>query len=338
MGCARPLFLADGGAAWPLSMAVENVRNPGGNGMASSCLAAATRGIWLAFALLAGVLALFAQAGTPGAWPAPPQAVRAPDGAVLDVGVLGAGEPLLLLTGYAMTSEMWDQTFVDELARSRRVILLDNVGMGPSRAPAGTAVSMRRMAEDAVAVLDALGIGRCDVLGWSMGGMIAQELALAHPQRVRSLVLLSSASEVAGLKPGLDRINAMDEASIRQAMFPPDWLGKHPEAAGRVAARPRPPDMAVIQGQLQALVHWEGAVDRLDRLQAPVMLLVGDDDWLCPPQASRDMHARLSTRAGNPSVLVEFGQGSHWLMHQYPAVLAGLVGGHLAALGQKPQP
>jgi pimeloyl-ACP methyl ester carboxylesterase len=258
--------------------------------------------------------------------------IHAPDGTALDVHTLGKGQPLLLLTGYAMTTEMWDKMFVKDLATSRHIILLDNVGMGSSRAKPGTVVSIQRMANDAVTVLDALKINKCDILGWSMGGMIAQELALARPDKVRSLVLLSSASEVSFLTLGLKRVNSMDELSIRQAMFQPDWLHNHPDASGRVGVRPRSPDGAIIQGQLQAILGWNGTTNRLEGLYHPMLIMVGNDDWLCPPEASRAIHARLSIRPGNPSVFVEFGMGSHWMMHQFPATLSGMIDGYLSSL------
>jgi len=193
------------------------------------------------------------------------------------------------------------------------------------------------MANDAVAVLDALHINKCDILGWSMGGMIAQELALARPDKVRSLVLLSSASEVSFLRPGLKRVNSMDAMSLRETMFQPEWLHNHPDASDRVVARPRSPDVAIIQGQLKAILDWGGTTDRLEVLYPPVLVVVGNDDWLCPPEASRAIHARLSIRTANPSVLVEFGMGSHWMMHQFPATLSAMINGFLSSLGGEGQ-
>ena len=294
------------------------------------------RSAWILLALTVGMLCLASCAGKQGQLRTQSHAIHAPDGNILDVQTLGKGQPLLLLTGYAMTAEMWDQALVKDLATSRRIILLDNVGMGPSAAYPGTVISIQRMAHDAVAVLDALDINKCDVLGWSMGGMIAQELALARPDKVRSLVLLSSASEVSFLQPGLKRIHSMDATSIRKAMFQTEWLHKHPDASDRVVARPRSPDMAIIQGQLKAISDGVGTTERLEALYPPVLLMVGNDDWLCPPEASRAMHARLSIRADNPSVLVEFGMGSHWMMHQFPATLSGMINGYLSSLdGEK---
>lgn len=306
-----------------------------GGVMMSSSPAIASRRTWCVLVIIVALAILSSCAGIHKPTSPRVHAVSAQDAAILDVRTVGKGEPLLLITGYAMTSEMWDQQFVKDLAATRRVILLDNVGMGPSTTRSGTMVSILRMANDALSALDALGIDRCDILGWSMGGMIAQELALMHPDKVRTLVLLSSTSDVSFLKPGLNRISSMNTEAIRSAMFQPDWLKAHPEASSRVVARPRTPDMGIIQGQFKALLDWKGTADRLSELRAPALILVGNDDWLCPPEASRAIHARLSMRPDNPSVLVEFGMGSHWMMHQYPKTLAGIVSAYLSACGSE---
>lgn len=279
-------------------------------------------------ALLAGLTACVHGRLSP---PVVARSIVASDGAPLDVRVMGRGGPLLLLTGYAMTSEMWDPDLIRELSATRRLVLMDNRGLGPSSPGGRLDVSMRRMALDAAEVLEALGIERADVLGWSMGGMIAQELALARPDAVRALVLVSSASEVGPLRPGLERLEAMSGAEIRRAMFPPDWLAAHPEAATRVAPRPRPPDALAIEGQRAALAEWPGTTDRLGGLGVPVLLLAGGKDWVVPPEASRVMYERLSARTDAPVALTIIGQGSHWMMHQFPDMLAHMALGFLSA-------
>ncbi|MFZ5811771.1 MAG: alpha/beta fold hydrolase [Thermodesulfobacteriota bacterium] len=255
--------------------------------------------------------------------------LAAADGATLDVCVMGDGPPLLVLTGYAMTSEMWDATFIRELAASRQVILMDNRGMGPSPLGEGREISLRRMALDAEAVLDLMAIDRADVLGWSMGGMITQELALMRPDRVRSLVLVASAADIGPLLPALDRMKAMGGEEIRQAMFPAEWAVRHVEAHKRIEPRPRPPDVRVIQGQEAAMRQWEGTTDRLADLRAPVLIVAGGRDWVCPPEAGRVMYERLEARTDAPVVMQIVAQGGHWMMHQFPEMLAGMVDGFL---------
>lgn len=247
------------------------------------------------------------------------------DGVTIDYRVLaprqnvGLDRPLLLLTGYAMTKEMWDQDFVRELSARRRVVLMDNRGMGPSRAPDG-AFGVRDLARDAALLLDGLGIAQADVLGWSMGGMVAQELALERPDLVRTLTLYATVADNADLMPVLDRMAAMPLPELLASMFPKGWATAHPDALSRLPARPRPPDMDVIARQYAAMKGWNGAGDRLSALRMPVLLVAGGQDWVCPAGESRRMAAVI------PDARLEvLHQGGHWLMHQQPQELARLV-------------
>ena len=99
----------------------------------------------------------------------------------------GSGPPVLLIMGLSFTHEMWFRV-LPSLASRYRVIVFDNRGMGRSDVPRGL-YSIRQMASDAHTVLKAAGVAAADVVGASMGGMIAQELALRFPQCVRRLVL-----------------------------------------------------------------------------------------------------------------------------------------------------
>ena len=104
--------------------------------------------------------------------------------------VRGQGPPLVLIQGLGVGRWGWEPV-VDRLARTFTVITVDNRGIGDSDAPGGS-YSTRVMAEDVVAVLDHAGVRSAGVVGTSLGGMVAQELALAHPERVERLVLVAT--------------------------------------------------------------------------------------------------------------------------------------------------
>jgi pimeloyl-ACP methyl ester carboxylesterase len=109
-----------------------------------------------------------------------------------DVGyrVVGSGPPLVLIMGYGWTMEGWDPRLVHALARHNRVVMFDNSGVGRTQQlPAPLTIDA--MADQTSALIDTLGLGRPNVLGWSMGGMIAQALALLHPAQVRSGLILT---------------------------------------------------------------------------------------------------------------------------------------------------
>jgi pimeloyl-ACP methyl ester carboxylesterase len=113
------------------------------------------------------------------------------DGAQIACRRLGTGQPLLVLNGFAATNADWDPLFLKTLASANELILLDNRGIGGSTDD-GRPFSIEQLAHDAARVIETLGFERTSVLGWSMGGFIAQTLALQHPQRVEKLILLST--------------------------------------------------------------------------------------------------------------------------------------------------
>src|SRR4051794_30272254 len=100
---------------------------------------------------------------------------------------LGEGSPVLLLMGFGNSGQLW-RPVAERLAAKHRVLIVDNRGTGQSDSPKGP-YTVPEMAADAVAVLDAAGIDKAAVYGVSLGGAIAQEVAITHPGRVRSLVL-----------------------------------------------------------------------------------------------------------------------------------------------------
>src|SRR6202044_2779128 len=119
---------------------------------------------------------------------------------------VGSGPPLVLIMGYAGTMETWEPQFVDALALRNRCLVLANAGIGSTTA-LPSPLTIDAMANQTSALIAALGMGRPDVLGWSMGGMIAQALAVLHPAQVRRLVLCATFPGVGGVTPPQAAIN-----------------------------------------------------------------------------------------------------------------------------------
>ncbi|EKO39197.1 MAG: putative hydrolase or acyltransferase of alpha/beta superfamily [Solidesulfovibrio magneticus str. Maddingley MBC34] len=292
--------------------------------------------VWLALLLLTAAGQSRAQpsqavADSPRAeTPAAPHLLAASPDRPLDSLVLGQGQPLVLLTGYAMTKEMWDTGFIEALARGHRLVLLDYRGMGETPLGQAADISLASMADDVVRTMGGLGIEKAHILGWSMGGMVAQEIALSRPEAVCSLTLLATAGDFAPVRPAADRLAAMGSEEILASMFPVVWSAAHPEAAGRVRPRVRPLAREAVSRQYAAMLGWPGLAGRLGEAPPPVLILTGSDDWVCPPrlaQALWDNYAAVPGASVNIAVLAH---GSHWMMHQFPDVLAAAVEAFLA--------
>ena len=216
----------------------------------------------------------------------------------LDYERSGSGPPLLLIMGLSGTALHWGEPFLERLRRDFEVIVYDHHGVGAS-ARLERPISILEMAEDAVGLLAALGIDSAHVIGVSMGGMIAQELALAHPERVRTLVLgctycggedssLTSpevAMTLAAARRSKDRelaSRAMWEANVSGA------FAKDPVAHAEFMAigRRRAVALPVIVAQLQAISAHDTSA-RLQELTTPTLVIHGTEDQIIPVENGR---------------------------------------------------
>ena len=190
-------------------------------------------------------------------------------GRLLGWRTLGAGPPLLLVNGYAATSDDWEPAFLDGLSGSCTVLLPDNRGMGASTPGDLAGMTVGSLAADLDLLLDHLLIERLPVAGWSMGGMIAQELAARSPGRVSALVLLSTdaGGSSAVRAPAATWARLVDHTGTPRAqatrllslLFPPEVAADVDRLFGDVVAEARAglsPD--VLDAQERALDAWHG--------------------------------------------------------------------------------
>jgi 3-oxoadipate enol-lactonase len=226
-----------------------------------------------------------------------------------------AGDPLLLVMGLGGSLDFWEfQTPV--LARTHRVCVYDNRGIGRSDKPKGP-YDVRTLADDAVAILDACGFGRAHVVGLSMGGMIAQELAIRHSDRVGALVLAATYAKPdddvkrSTTMPTSDvDPNAVDPRQLFKMMMgmtlTPEFIAR--EKAWLRTLLERALTTWTIEGftaQLAAALAHDATAE-LGRIEAPTMILQPSADRLIPPRASDEL-LRLIPGAK----LVRFDNGSH---------------------------
>ncbi len=210
----------------------------------------------------------------------------------------GGGEPLLLIQGMSATHLAWGRPFLDELEQSFECIVFDNRGMGES-GQAKLPFAIADLAADTAGLLDALGLEKVHVLGISMGGMIAQELALAHPERIRTLTI--GASYCGG--PGstlmapedLQMLGAAVASGERDQVFRAMWeINLSPgfrEDESRYAAFTEmgaalPAPQPVVLQQMRACAEHD-THDRLAGIDLPTLVVHGDVDRLLGPGNGR---------------------------------------------------
>jgi 3-oxoadipate enol-lactonase len=211
----------------------------------------------------------------------------------------GSGRPLLLIQGLGYARWSWDP-IVPGLADRYRVVFFDNRGIGESDKPAGP-YTAREMAGDALQVLDEAGIERAHVLGASLGGMIAQELAVAAPERVDKLVLCCTTpggaasvpmpavtvqlfAEVGSLPP---------EVALRRFVENALAPGAQPELVEELYRRrlANPPDPVGWPAQAAAGMSFDG-VD--GAIEAPTLIVTGTEDNVVDPRNTDVLAARLA--------------------------------------------
>jgi pimeloyl-ACP methyl ester carboxylesterase len=250
---------------------------------------------------------------------------------------IGSGRPLMLLNGFAATNADWDPSFIGGLASSNELILLDNRGTGGST-DNGQPFDIARLADDAARVIEALGFERTSVLGWSMGGFIAQALALQRPHHMDKLILLSTDSggndadlaSPAVWSELIDTSGTPREQARRLLflLFPSGVAESFYRAFGNIVAASRArlsPDL--LRRQAAAMNEWHrtGVAGRLREIRAPALIATGTDDIVIPAS-----NALKLVNAIPGAWLAQFPHGGHAFMAQYPPALAKLINSFLA--------
>ncbi len=236
--------------------------------------------------------------------------------------VVGSGPPLVLIMGYAGTMEVWDPRLVHALARHHRVVMFDNAGIGrtqplPGEPTAGLTIDA--MAGQTSALIETLGLGRPDVLGWSMGGMIAQALAVLHPAQVRRLVLCAT-------YPGTGTVVPSQEAIQTGSLFPANQVSAYDAFTAAIAEYPAAPaaPAEAKTAQAAAVTKWWDGTDaagrKIARISVPTLIADGTDDQL-DPVANDHTLGRLIPR----SRLVLYPDAGHGFLFQEGTRFASLI-------------
>ncbi|HTL79821.1 MAG TPA: alpha/beta hydrolase [Candidatus Babeliales bacterium] len=260
------------------------------------------------------------------------------DGAQIAYGRIGKGRPLLVLNGFGATSSDWDPSFIDRLASSNELILLNNRGIGGSTDD-GQPFDIERLADDAAHVIEILGIERANVMGWSMGGFIAQALAVKYKDRVGKLILLSTdpgGTEADLASSGvwfklLDTSGTPNEQARRMMflLFPTDVAESfYAQFGDIVAAAHAKLSVQLLNRQAAAMDEWHrnGLTSQLRHLRVPVLITTGTEDIVIPASNALKL---VNTIPG--AWLAQFPHGGHAFVAQYPRALADLINSFLIA-------
>jgi pimeloyl-ACP methyl ester carboxylesterase len=246
--------------------------------------------------------------------------------------------PLLMLQHFRGNLDNWDPALVDALAAEREVILVDYPGVGSSGGAFGPAIA--DAARQLIAFTDALGLTEIDLLGFSIGGFVAQDIALLRPDLVRRLVLAATGPKGG---PGMHGWREDIAAAARGESSPQNLLyimfahtdasqAKGKEFLGRFLQRQDGRDVptsdAARDAQYDAVVEWgipdHGALQRLTGIECPTLIIQGDNDLMIPTKLSHLMAGLIP----NAQIRI-YPDAAHGFLFQYPGEVAAAVNAFL---------
>ena len=240
------------------------------------------------------------------------------DGATLHVRTIGTGDPILLMNGLGAHTGMWTP-LAARLSRHRQVIMFDAPGCGQSpvlRRPR----RMSGLADLVAGLLDALGLDRVDVLGYSWGGVLAQQFTHDHQERVRRLILVATTPGLGGQAPSL-KVMGLMTTPLRyfsprfMTHAAPHLYGGHNRLPADQRPRTtdrwshRPPNPIGYSHQLFAISAWS-SLRWLKDISVPTLVISGDDDPLAPVRNAY----RMAEELPNAELAVIAGAGHLWLI------------------------
>lgn len=258
------------------------------------------------------------------------------NGISLHYDIVGDGPPLCLIGGYRQSSDAWPRPFIEKLSLRCRVITFDNRGTGRSDKPAG-GYDFHHQALDVVGLLDAAGVGRTHLLGFSMGGAIAQRVVVGFPERIDRLALFGtfcggvfaqsapwSVMQLFFMTEGL----TPEEAARRiwPVTYGADYLAANADAVERQMRRElaHPTPGFVARKQMEALRGFDSHAD-LPHIRAATLVATGGADKLVMPRNSKILASRIP--GARLEILQDLGHRAIW---ESPDEMADLVGDFFA--------
>jgi pimeloyl-ACP methyl ester carboxylesterase len=242
--------------------------------------------------------------------------------------VHGEGFPLIMIMGLSGNVDWWDPRMIQELSKRFKTVMFDNRGAGRTDV-SDRRYTIRLFADDTAGLMDALGISRANVLGISMGGMIAQELVLNYPKRVEKLVLCSTtcggtksvppSKDVMGILMADGSILSQKEAAKMTIplLLTEDFIKKNPDLVELTIQQilKAPISNEAFKRQVNAIMEFD-THDRLPQIRVPTLILHGKQDILIPPG-----NGSILAEAIPNAKLVYLGKSAHGLVEEMNEVI-----------------
>ena len=259
--------------------------------------------------------------------------------------ILGKGDPILLVSGASADMNAWDPSFIRDLSLNHTVIVFDNRGVGNTTI-GSKPYTIEQVANDTAGLLDALKIPKANVLGYSLGSFIAQQLTIMYPEKVNRLILVASScgGEVSIPKPPefarlqseiVDKISnnvsisQEEKRSLVSASLGAGWIRLHPDSVENIpegqdlfaSISPEAQEGQANIGLRWEATNWNGVCDELAKLAKPTLVITGTDDNYYNP------HQNALVIAGKiPGAwLVQIKDAGHAVMDQYPDEISKIL-------------
>lgn len=246
----------------------------------------------------------------------------------------GKGPPILLISGSGNVMDVWPSYFLKELAKSHKVTIFDNRGVGNTTE--GTKpFSVKQFANDTFGLMNILGIQEADVLGFSMGSFVAQQLVITYPEKVNRLILYgASCGGQEGIPQKPKVINTLsdfvnnrteDVDAFLEVTFPLNWIKKNPNFLDMIPKTSETILSTTLKKQFEIneawlSTNWPGVCDLLQKISIPTLIITGTEDVAIPSENALILVDKIPG-----AWLVQIKDAGHGLMYQYPKNFTNIV-------------
>ena len=244
---------------------------------------------------------------------------------------IGEGPTILLITGFSVSMNNWDPTLINNLSKNHTVIIFDNRGIGNTSAGHKN-FTINQFAQDTTGLMNALQINKTDIMGFSMGSYIAQDIAITNPEKINKLIIYASVCggpESTPLNENFTKIilNSKNATEFYRGsiplIFPKELIDKYPGFIVNAAKKfPLDTSMDMIRNQYSAVISWyyKGVCNQIDKINSPTLIMVGTKDILSPPINSLMMAEKIPD-----SWLIRIQGGGHPVMAQNASKIATVI-------------